>query len=379
MRHCREVRVEAVWLRSLGLSFREVGVRVGVSAPTVMRWCRVDVVQRPHRPSSVELDSRQREQILLGVAGGESNAVIAAQIGVARSTVWREITRNGGRETYSPHAAAVRAAAQAARPRCRWWVQRPWLWKRVKALLFEWWSPEQIAAWLRVEFPDSPRWWVSHESIYQAVYLQAKGQLKAELVACLRRQQPKRQPQGRSVKGGGAAISGMVNISERPAEVEDRAIPGHWEGDLIIGKGNGSQVATLVERTTRYGMLIKLDSKEASHVAERIAAEVIRLPAELLKTLTWDQGTELAAHAQFTIDTGIPIYFCNPHSPWERGTNENWNGLVRQGLPKGTDLSKHTQADLDALARLLNGRPRKTLGWRKPAEAFNELIVAHTT
>ncbi len=328
------------------------------------------------RPGSLTL--QDRVVISVGIQRGESNEVIADRIGCVRSSVWREVASSGGRAGYDPADAHRRAFTASRRPKTTWLESRPWLWDHVCEQLREKWSPEQIAHRLREDHPNDPDWCVSHESIYEAIFVQAKPELRKELAACLRSGRARRVPRGHRRVGRGAKIPGMVNISERPADIEDRAVPGHWEGDLIIGKDGGSQVATLVERTTRYGMLIRLDNKTADHVADQITAQITRLPVELARSLTWDQGTELAAHQQFTITTDIPVYFCDPHSPWQRGSNENWNGLVRQYLPKGTDLSGHTQQDLDAIARSLNARPRKTLDWQTPAERFTELVATTT-
>jgi IS30 family transposase len=242
----------------------------------------------------------------------------------------------------------------------------------VERLLEARWSPQQIAWQLRHDHPHDPEMWVSHETIYQSLFVQGRGALRAELHRCLRTGRARRRPFHR-VRGG--EIPDMVLISERPAEVEDRAVPGHWEGDLIIGKANRSAIGTLVERQTRYLMLVALPSgRTAEAVRQALAEKILALPVELRRSLTWDRGSEMAEHVRFTVDTGVQIYFCDPHSPWQRGSNENTNGLVRQYFPKGTDLSVHSQDQLDAVARELNSRPRQTLGWMKPSEALAKVL-----
>lgn len=373
---------EALLALSRGATIKEAAVLTALGTRTVDalvsehgRMCySID-----YRPRPGVLTAEDREQILIGIDHDESDQQIAERLGCHRSSVWREISNNGGRDGYSAWRAHECAAQQARRPRKRWFETRAWLWEEVIERLREYWSPEQISERLHKQHPDDASWWVSHESIYQAIYVQSKGELRTELIQCLRTRRVNRKPRGKSGNGQDRGkIRDMVNISERPAEVENRAVPGHWEGDLIIGATDSkSQIATLVERTTRFGKLIKLDNRTAEHVAKRIAEEIRRLPQDLFKSLTWDQGKELAGHAQFTVESGIPVYFCDPHSPWQRGTDENWNGLVRQYLPKGTDLSGYSQNELDEISRSLNTRPRKTLDWETPAERLDKLVAAN--
>jgi transposase, IS30 family len=321
------------------------------------------------------LTFEEREEISRGIAENKSSRVIARRLGRTASVVSREIDRNGGRANYRAHDAAERAETMARRPKRRKLEANRRLHEEVAAGLAQDWSPEQIAGRLRVEHPDDEAMRVSHETIYESLCLQARGELATELKLALRTGRAERAPRA-NTRPKKARIAGMVNISERPPEAEDRAIPGHWEGDLIIGKGGKSQIATLAERTSRFAKLVRVPyDRTADRVAGRLSTEAARLPEDLRRSLTWDQGVEMAAHAKFTVKTGIPVYFCDPHSPWQRGLNENMNGLLRQYFPKSTDLSGYSQAELDMVADKLNNRPRKVLGWMTPAEKLNELLL----
>jgi len=330
------------------------------------------IAPRPGSRSAWRLSVAEREEISRGLRGGESFRRIAIGLGRPTSTVSREVAGNGGRRRYRAHLAEARAALRARRPRRAKLARNRPLRRLVERLLEARWSPQQIAWQLRQDHPHQPEMWVSHETIYQSLFVQGRVALRAELTRCLRTGRARRRPFTR-VRGG--EIPDMVLISERPAEVEDRAVPGHWEGDLIIGKMNRSAIGTLVERQTRYLMLVALPGgRGAEAVRAALAARILALPVELRRSLTWDRGSEMAEHVRFTVDTGVQVYFCDPHSPWQRGSNENTNGLVRQYFPKGTDLSVHAQAHLDAVARELNARPRQTLGWMKPSEALAKLL-----
>jgi transposase, IS30 family len=324
-------------------------------------------------PREGRLSADERERILVGLGRGDSMSAIARGLGRAPSTVTREVAANGGVQGYGAHRAHVRAERAARRPKPGKLQSGPLL-DQVTAWLLELWSPQEIAGRLRDEFPDDPMMHVSHETIYQSLFVQGRGELRRELARCLRSGRTQRKPQGWSKKIG--QIQDMVNISERPQEVDDRAVPGHWEGDLMLGKNMKSAVGTLVERSTRFVLLLHLpDGRSPAQVAAAMAKAIRTLPVELTRSVTWDQGKEMAMHRTFTVTTGVPIYFCDPHSPWQRGSNENTNGLLRQYMPKGTDLSVHSAADLRRIQRSLNGRPRETLGWKKPEEKLTELIA----
>lgn len=396
-------RLEFFERMRLGESKSKASVSVGVAHAVGHRWVLEcggvlprSVTVAPPPASYRRLSIEEREQILAGMERGESIRAIARLIQRSPSTVKREIDRNlvaqryarAGRVMpgrprrrpwrYSPHRAQVRAERLARRCTPAKLAVNAALREVVQTRLRDEHSPEQIAARLRVDFPDQPEMWVSHETIYQAIYVQSRGALSRDLHKRLRTGRALRKPQrrGDERQPRGSRIPGMVSISERPAEVADRAVPGHWEGDLILGSiRSGSAIGTLVERTTRYVMLLHLPHDHgAEPVADAAIEAMQRLPQDLRRTLTWDQGSEMAQHARIAMAANMDIYFCDPHSPWQRGSNENTNGLLRQYFPKGTDLSLYAADYLDHVARKLNNRPRKTLAWRTPAEALNQLL-----
>jgi IS30 family transposase len=345
----------------------------GCSVHTVRRIRARAALRRARPASRWRLGFEERERISRGIAAGERDSEIARALGRHRSTIGREIRAGGGRRRYRALAAERRARARAARPKPTKLAGCPRLVAAVEHGLGRCWSPQQIAARLRLEYPDDPLMRISHETIYRALFVQSRGELRRQLTAQLRTGRTGRRTQG--CLDGRGQIAAMVPISQRPPEVADRAVPGHWEGDLLVGRQGRSCIATLVERQTRYVLLARLGhDRRTEHVIDALKTRILELPAHLRRSLTWDQGKELSAHTRLRRDTGIEIFFCDPHSPWQRGSNENTNGLLRQYLPKGTDLAVHSQADLDAIAAELNGRPRMTLDWHTPAEKMAELL-----
>ena len=308
---------------------------------------------------------------------GLTFTAIASLIDRSISTVSREVNHNGGRHKYRAWQADDQACQRARRPKPAKLAVNTVLARQVDQWMSEGlWSPQQISRRLHLEYPDDPMMRVSHETIYQSIYVQGRGALRKELAACLRTGRATRRNHAINANNKTGRIPDMINISERPAEANDRAVPGHWEGDLIIGRNGKSAVGTLVERSTRYVILLHLaNNHNAATVRDAMTAAISTLPEHLAKSVTWDQGKEMSQHAQFTIDTGIDVYFCDPYSQWQRGSNENTNGLLRQFMPKGTDLSAHSPADLQRISDLMNARPRQTLHWMTPSEKFNELLA----
>lgn len=374
---------ESFWERwSAGMPTVEAAAAAHVSKRAASRWVTECGGVRPRRPVKSKgryLSLEEREEIAVGRAANKSFALIARELGRSTSTVTREVKRNaayGRRGRYRAVNAHTQAQQRARRPKAAKLLTNKKLRQVVQRKLDLKWSPEQISNWLIQRYPKRPEMRVSHETIYQSLYVQSRGALRRELTECLRTGRAVRRPKRRADERRGR-IPNMINISERPAEVEDRHVPGHWEGDLIIGKDGKSAIGTLVERSTRFVMLLHLtDGNRAEQVEREMLRAIAKMPKELRGSLTWDQGTEMRRHAQITIASGLEIYFCDPHSPWQRGSNENTNGLLRQYFPKATDLSVHSRAHLEKVARELNGRPRKTLGWKNPLEALNELLVA---
>jgi transposase, IS30 family len=372
-------RREIMRLAAAGMSTEQIRVEVDVAKGTVQNVLRpLGGVLRAElwAPSAARLSLEERFEIRLRLELGWSFRAIGSKLGRSPSTVSREVNAHGGRSGYAPARAHRVAGERARRPKMTKLASNDRLCAQVVEDLERLWSPKQIARRLERAFPDDPEMRVSHETIYKSLYVQGRGELRRELAACLRTGRAARRPQGRERSG---PIRDMVMISERPAEAADRAVPGHWEGDLILGKNGRSAIGTLVERHTRFVMLLHLaEGRSAEQVRDAMTATITTLPEALRRSITWDQGSEMSRHAEFSVETGVPVFFCDPHSPWQRGSNENTNGLLRQYFPKGTDLSVHSAADLQAAADSLNGRPRETLDWMTPSEKLNEVLVALT-
>lgn len=378
-RHYTNSEKAEMWDRwRKGESLNEIGRAFGIQGhSSIQNIFSKNGGIRPakRRRSARSLSLSEREEISRGLVAGRSMRSIASDLGRAPSTISREIRRNRGRRYYRAHQADAAAWERAKRPKTCKLVQNRLLARVVAGKLKDLWSPEQIAGWLKYAYPDDENYQVSHETIYKSLYIQARGALKKELLQHLRRQRMMRHGRGHTQKTAThGRIKDTVSIRERPPSVEDRAVPGHWEGDLLIG-ANNSQIATLVERHTRYVMLVKVPSKDTKTVIDALTKQAHKLPRELYKSLTWDRGSEMADHRKFSLATDIKVYFCDPQHPWQRGSNENTNGLLRQYFPKGMDLSNIHQNRLNAVARQLNERPRKTLQFYSPAEKFAECVA----
>jgi len=375
-----EQEIRQIWdRRRAGQTATEIAEALGRSHTAVGAVVHQFGGYAPHLRSRASrvLQLTEREEISRGLGAGMTIRAIATALGRAASTISREIARNRGPVSYRACNADARAWERARRPKPCKLASHPGLCRVVRQKLqHQQWSPQQIRAWLEQQYPHDHSMRVSHETIYKTLFVQTRGVLRKELCEALRSQRRVRRRRSTSVRGRGHLL-GTVSIGQRPAQAEDRAVPGHWEGDLLCGSHH-SQIATLVERSTRYLMLVKLPTKQSTTVVKALSKRVLSLPVQLRRSLTWDRGAEMGEHKQFTVDTHVPVYFCDPHSPWQRGSNENINGLLRQYFPKGTDLSVHSQAHLDAIARKLNTRPRQTLGFQTPAYRLNALLVAST-
>ena len=370
--------IDQVWLRlRAGQAAKPTARQLGLCTGTVRAYllrCG-GIKPQPRRRGGCRLSVEEREEISRGLAAGLSYRVIAAGLGRNPSTVSREVAANSGRRQYRAARADRQAWTRATRPKVCKLAANLVLRDIVEEKLLLRWSPQQIAGWLKLTYPDSPEMLVSHESIYRTLYVQSRGALRKELSRYLRTGRVIRRPKGVRLPDGRGGRPNTLHISERPPEADDRAVPGHWEGDLVFGKGM-SPVATLVERSTRLLMLVALPGghHQADAVADALAAAITTLPKQLARSLTWDLGHEMAQHQRFTIETGVQVYFCDPKSPWQRGSNENTNGLLRQYLPRRLDFRTLTQADFDAIADQLNGRPRQTLGFKTPSQALAEVL-----
>jgi IS30 family transposase len=370
--------IDQVWVRlragqAAKPTARELGLCTGTVRAYLLRCGGIR--PQPRRRAAGRLSMAEREEISRGLACGQSIRAISQTLFRAPSTISREVNANGGRRRYRAARADQQAWVRAARPkRCKL-ADNAVLRDIVEDKLQHRWSPQQIAGWLRLAFPDRTEMQVSHESIYRTLYVQSRGALRKELTGYLRTGRVIRRPKGVRLPDGRGGRPNTLHISQRPPEADDRAVPGHWEGDLVFGKAM-SPVATLVERSTRYLLLVRLPggNHQADAVAEALAAAITTLPQQLTRSLTWDLGHEMADHARFTVVTGVQVYFCDPKSPWQRGSNENTNGLLRQYLPRRLDFRTLTQQDLDAIAQELNDRPRQTLGFRTPSQALAEVL-----